>query len=583
MSEPEDMKSEKPENVKEKDNEGFFTNMLTKMENKYPKIMEKLKDIRIQAVILFFIMAIFYINLIIWDYYFSPDSMNYGLQLKNWFEGDGIPNRDLYHPAHPLTMPIAIMFTHLMMPLIGSNYLLSYSILDAILGAGTVAAFYLVCYLFAHNRKYSLICSMALAFSFAVWENFEVPEDRALGFIMLTLYIPLLFAFMGEIKPFKWFEALKTWQKGLITGIFMGFVISAHFSFVLLFLFSLMLGWRYYSLKFFKSSRFIWFMIGAVLVCGIVFGLVAYALEVDSVSGFIGMFTRYHTGEGSQQFFALSNPETLSFVGQFQRLPGGVFTAFLMFISEDPMYKGLIIIIGGIILMMIAYMLIHSRKNKVVSSFFILYAIWFAHFFFFSPDERASWHYMLVPVWLSVCIGMTIMKKEGVRLMLLKRRLPEKVTRAVPLAVIAVVLVLLLNNIVVIGNAHFNHDEKEKFVQFVDKNVTEDDAIIIVDDSTGFFVGYFSDKEAINFRVLVIDSEVSDYINESFNNGTAIYLGEFWLLDSYIPSGDTRAKHLYESRLEEHREIVAMFNSMYEYELAYPYEWSDVYIITGLK
>lgn len=562
---------------------GILGKMLTTFENKYPKLWEYLRDIRIQAFLLFLILFIFYLNLVTWNFYLSSDSVLYGLTLKQWFENGEIDSYNLLRPAHPLTMPLAILFTYLTLPLIGPNYLLSFAILDALLGAGTVAVFYLVCLKFVDNRKFSLICSLGLAISFAFWENCEMAEDKSLGFILFTLYIPLLFAFMGEIKPFKWFEALKYWQKGLVTGIFMGLTISAHFSFVLLFLFALVLGWRYHRLKFFKSHGFICFVIGTVLVCGIVFGIVAWALGVGSVGEFLGMFTKYHTGELGEQYFSLSNPESFSLTAQFRGLAGGVFTTFFMFFSENPPYKAAIIGVGGIVLLLMAYIVIYARKNKVVNSLYIFIAIWFANYFFFAPDDRNAWLYLLIPGWLSVCIGMHIMEKEGVSLVLMKRRLPDKVTKAITPAMAAVVIALLLNNTFFFTDAHFNHDEREKFVIFVDENILEEDAIFIVDEQMRFFFGYYSDKEAINFATVVLDTKMSEYINESFSNGSAIYLIEYWLLDSYIKAGSPRAQQTYEARLESHRELVARFNSMYIYERAFVHEWSDLYRITDLN
>jgi MFS family permease len=577
-----DVENEHEEGVKTAPKkQGFLSHMMATLEKKYPKLMELLKDIRVQAFLLFLILLIFYLNLIIWDFYFSSDSIGYGLTVKNWFEEEEVDNYNLLRPAHPLTMPMAILFTYLVRPIIGSNYLLSYAILDAILGAATVAVFYLVCLKFVDNRKFSLICSLALAFSFAFWENCEMAEDKSLGFFLFTLYIPLLFAFVGEIKPFKWFDGLKAWQKGLVTGIFLGLVIAAHFSFVLLFLFFLFLGWRYRGLKFFKSSGFILSLLGTALVCGIVFGIVAFALEVSSFGDFIGMFTQYHTGEGGEQYFALAKPGEFSLTTQLRGTAGGVFTTLFMFISQNTGYKVIIIAIGAIVLLIMAYILLYARKNKVVSSFYVLMVIWFANYFFFAPDDRNAWVYLLIPVWLSICIGLDIIEKEGLRLIFLKRKLPDKVTKAITPAMVAVVIVLLLNNTIVFSDAHFNHDEREKFVNFVDQNILDDDAIFIVDESMTEFFSYYSDKESINFAGVVLNPQISDYINNSFDNGTAIYLGEYWLLDSYVKVGSPRTERTYEERLELHREYITNFNSMYTYELAYPYEWSDIYRIMG--
>jgi hypothetical protein len=582
MALAEDVEKEHEEGIKTSPKKQELLNrIMTTLEKKYPKLMELLKDIRVQAFLLFLILLIFYLNLIIWDFYFSSDSIGYGLAVKNWFEKGEVDNYNLLRPAHPLTMPLAILFTYLVKPIIGSNYLLSYAILDAILGAATVAIFYLVCLKFVNNRKFSFVCSLALAFSFAFWENGEMAEDKSLGFLLFTLFIPLLFAFVGEIKLFKWFEGLNTWQKGLITGTFMGSVIAAHFSFVLLFPFFLFLGWRYKGLKFFKSSGFIFSIIGIALICGIIFGIVALALDVGSFGDFIGMFTQYHTGEGGEQYFALAKPGEFSLTTQLRGTAGGVFTTLFMFISENTGYKILIIGIGAIVLLIMAYILLYARKNKVVSSFYVLMVIWFANYFFFAPDDRNAWVYLLIPVWLSICIGLDIMEKEGMRLIFLKRKLPDKVTKAITPTMVAVVVILLINNIFVFGDAHFNHDEREKFVNFVDGKISDDDAIFIVDESMTEFFSYYSDKESINFAGVVLNPQTSVRINESFENGSAIYLGEYWLLDSYVKVGSPRTERTYEERLELHRAYVAKFNSMYTYELAYTYEWSDIYRITG--
>lgn len=583
MNSEEDMENKTEEKREEAPPKGLFAGLHALIESRNPKLADWLKDLRVQAFILFIVLLIFYLNLIIWDFYFSADSMWYGILLKNWFETGEMSNFDLFHPAHPLMMPIAITFTHMMSPIIGKNYLLSYAILDVILGALAVSIFYLVCNKFINNRKYSLICSFALAFSFTFWENCEMAEDRVLGYIFLIILIPLLFAFVGEIKPFKRFEALKTWQMGLVTGIFMGLTIAAHFSLVLLFLFSLVLGWRYHGLKFFKSQKFIWYLIGTAIVCGIVFGLVAWSLGVSNLSEFIRMFTGYHTGDRGTQYFALSDPGNISWTVQFRGMVGGVFTAFFMFVSDNPIYNMAIIGICAIMLLILAFIMINARKNKVVSSFYILIVIWFTHFIFFAPDDRNSWAFLLVPIWLSVGISMDIVSKEGVSLMLLKRRLPDKITKAITPIVSILIVVMFLNNTIVFADAHFNHDDRERFVHFADENIQDDDSLIIMDTTLGVFFSYFSDMETIDFASVVTDPAVSSHINESFNNSIPIYLGEFFLLDSYVQKGSGRHEHTYEARLEFHRDRVERFNSMYIFELAYEYEWSDIYNITGLK
>ncbi len=582
MSEPDDVESEKREKVEEMGKKGFFADLLAKMDNRYPKIMEKLRDIRIQAVILFFVMAIFYINLIIWDFHFSADSMHYGLQLKYWFEGEGLSNEKLYRPAHPLTMPIAILFTHLMIPIIGHNYLLSYAILDSLLGALAVSLFYLVCNIFIPNRKFGLICALGLAFSFTFWENHVMAEDRSLAWVVLVLYMPLVFSYVGEFHPFKWFEKLKVWQKGFVTGLFLGLVISVHFSLVLLILFTLILGWRYHGLKYFKSRDFFWFIIGCALVSGIVYLLVAIALGVSNPNEFIGMFFGYYTGGKGAQFFGLSDPGSFSLTVALRGMAGGVFTAFFFYISNNPLYQSLIIGIWAIMILFLIFVFINERKNKVISSFFFIYAIWFGHFIFFAPDDRNSWAFLLVPFWLSVCICMDLVPKDGLKLILFKRKIPDKLAKSFWQIMTIFVVILFVNNTIVFADAHFNHDEKEKFVNFLESKIQDDDVMIIVDSSTGMFFSYYSDIEPINFILLVSEPSLSNYVNTSFINNRTIYVGEFWLLDSYVEVGSGRHEQTYDDRLKLHRDYVAKFNSMYTYNLTYTYEWSDIYVITGI-
>jgi hypothetical protein len=576
---PEEEELETYADEKTQEKKGFLQKIIGAIDAKNPKLGKLLRDIRVQAFLLFLFLLVLYLNLIIWDFYFSSDSVPYGLMLKEWFEKGGMDAYDLLRPAHPLTMPLAILFTYPMLPITGSNYLLSYAILDAILGAACVAAFYLVCYIFVHNRKLSLICSLGLAFSFAFWENSEMAEDKSLGFLLFILFIPILFSFMGETNPFKKFEKLKDWQKGLVTGVFMGLVLAAHVSFVLLFIFVLFLGWRYSGLKFFKSIGFVCFILGAAIVCIIVFGIVAMALEVDSLGGFIGMFTQYHTGEGGKEYFALAEPESFSLTTQLRGLAGGVFTTLFMFITQESAYYPMILAIGAILLFIMAIVLLQGRKNKVVSSFYFLMVIWFANYFFFSPDDRNAWVYLLVPVWLSICIGLDIISREGVKLILLKRKLPEKITSLLTPLVSVMIIILLINNGIVFADAHFNHDEREKFVNFAEANIGEENPIIIVDESTQGFFNYYSDIKAESWLDVVLDSNKSDYINSSLDNGDAVYLAEFWLNDSYVKEGGPRTERTYEARLNRHREFVAIFNSMYSYELAYVYEWSDIYRI----
>jgi MFS family permease len=537
-------------------------------------------------ILIFIILLILYLNLIIWNFWFSSDSVPYGLTLKGWFEEGRIDTLELLRPAHPLTMPLAIFFTYLVRPITGSNYLLSYAILNAIMGAATVALFFWVCQKFVNSKKLALLCSLGLAFSFAYWENCEMAEDKSLGFLFLVLIIPFLFAYVGEITIHPRFDDLRSWKKGLVLGVLMGLLLASHVSFILFFLFTVILFWRYLGIRHYKSPGFIFFIIGAAVVCIIVFGIVAIALEVDSLGGFIGMFTSYHTGEGGRQFFALAEPESFSFTNQMRGTAGGVFTTFFMFLTQEGAYYPVILAVGAIVFVLLAFILIHAWKNKVVNSFYILMAIWFANYFFFSPDDRNAWVYLLVPVWLSVFIGINKIKREGAYLIIIKRKLPEKVKTIITPVTAIVVAVLLVNNGAVFADVHFNHDEREKFVDFVNNNIPEDDAIIIVDESISYFFDYYSDRqdmEVIHFVDVVLNPDVSGHINSSFANGTQIYLAEYWLLDSYVQKGSPRGQQSYDERLETHQEHVDRFNAMYEYEPAYRYEWSDIFRITNIR
>lgn len=561
--------------------QGFLNHMMATLEKKYPKFTELLKDLRVQAFLLFLILLIFYLNLIIWDFYFSPDSMGYGLILKNWFEGKTVSNYDLFRPTHPLTTPIAILFTYLMIPLIGPNYLLSFAVLNAIFGSCTVIIFYLLCCKIVGNRTFSVICSLGLAFSFAFWENCEMAEDRSLGFLIMTLYLPLLFAYVGELKSIKWYYALKPWQRGFLTGIFMGLTLVAHVSFVLLFLASLIIIWRYEGLKSYKSIKFIFYLLGTILICGIVFGIVAYLLDVRNIGEFINMFTKYHAG--STGYFAPTSPEGFSIMIQLLELPGGVFTTFFMFISSGPSYKMIIIGLGAVVLSIMFFIMLSARNNKMVRSLYIIMTFWFAHYFFFGPGDRNAWVYLLVPIWLSICIGMSVISNENIKLPIIKRYVPKKLRKYNISMTVMVVIILLINNVVVFSNAHINHDEREQFVHFANKQIDYKNAIILVDESMVFFFGYYSEIESVNLVDVVLNPHTSDYINSSFNNGSAIYTVEYWFRESYIKAGTPRTEQSYESRIKIHKEYIARFNAMYIYQTVYSYDWSDIYQITELN
>jgi MFS family permease len=564
----------------------FPANIISSMDQKYPKLMERLRNTRVQMTLIFIVLLIIYLNLIIWDFWFSSDSVPYGLTMKGWFEEGEIDTLELLRPAHPLTMPLAIFFTYLVRPITGSNYLLSYAILNAIMGAATVALFYWVCQKFAASKKFALFCSLGLAFSFAYWENCEMAEDKSLGFMFLVLIIPFIFAYVGEIDVHPRFDNLKEWKKGLVLGIIMGFLLASHVSFILFFLFTVIIILRYLGIKHFKSPGFIFFIIGAAAVCLIVFGIVAIALEVDSIGGFIGMFTTYHTGEGGKQFFALAEPQSFSVTSQLRGTAGGVFTTFFMFITQEGAYYPVILAIGAVMFVFLAFILIQAGKNKVVNSFFILMGIWFANYFVFAPDDRNAWVYLLVPVWLSIFIGLNKIESEGACLCVIKRQLPNKVKTIITPIIAVVVAILLVNNGAVFADVHFNHDEREEFVNFVNHNIPEGDAIIIVDDSVLYFFDYYSDRpdmETIHYAEVVLNPDVSGHINSSFGNGTQIYVAEYWLLDSYVQMGSARGQQSYDERLERHQGIVDRFNDMYEYEPAYQYDWSDIFRITNIR
>jgi len=556
------------------------------MDEKYPKLMTRLRNTRIQMLLIFIVLLIIYLNLIIWNFWFSSDSVPYGLALKGYFEEGEIDTYELLRPAHPLTMPLAIFFTYLVRPVTGSNYLLSYAILNAITGAGIVALFYWVCLKIKTSKKFALLCSLGLGFSFAYWENCEMAEDKSLGFLFLVLIIPFLFAYVGEIAVHPRFDDLKEWKKGLTLGILMGLLLASHVSFILFFLFTIILFWRYLGIKHFKSRGFVFFIIGSAGVCLIVFGTVAIALHVEGIGGFIGMFTTYHTGESGKEFFALAEPESFSVTTQLRGTAGGVFTTFFMFITQGGAYYPVILAAGAMVFVFMAFIIIQARKNKVVNSFFILIGIWFSNYFFFAPDDRNAWVYLLVPVWLSIFIGLNHIEAKGASLCVIKRKLPDRVKTLITPATAIVVAVLLLNNGAVFADAHFNHDEREKFIDFINENISEDDAIIITDDAISFFFDYYSERpemETVNFVQVVLNPDVSGHINSSFANGTQIYVAEYWLSDSFVQKGSARGQQNYDERLELHRELVSRFNDMYEYELAYRYGWSDIYNITNIK
>lgn len=534
----------------------------------------------VQTLLLFGFLLIIFLNLITWDFYFSSDSMYYGLNLKDWFETGSMNGFDLLRPAHPFTMPVAIGFHYTMSPIVGSNYLLSYAILNAILGAATVAVFYSTYDRFVSSKKNLLLCAFAMTFSFAFWENCVMGEDKALGFFLFALFIPLVYMFFGAIEPFKWFKKLKTWQQGSILGILLALIIGSHISFVLLFLFVFFLGWRYDGFKFFKSQKMIWFTLSTALITGIIFWMVAIVNEANSIGELLDLILFFHRNPGDQQLFALSDPQNFSLEWQLRGTAGGVFTMFFFFISDAPAYRLGIIVVGSVIFLIISYLVLYSYKNKIVNSLYVFFAMWFAHFFFYVPDERNAWVYLLIPIWLCVGISLEKMQREGIKLILLKRKLLNKTKKILTPMMIIIICILLVNNGIILWNAHINHDENEKFVNFVDENIPDDDGIFIVDSSGVMFFEYHSEKEAVAFRGLFTREETRDYINSSIENQTEVYVTEYVLLDSFIEEGGGTHPRTYESRLAQHRAMVAEFNAWYNYTLAFEYEWSDIYQIT---
>ncbi|UCE38206.1 MAG: hypothetical protein JSW00_02920 [Thermoplasmata archaeon] len=560
---------------------GFFNKIMAPIDRRYPKIGKLLRDIRIQAFLLFLILLIFYINLVVWDFYFTSDTVEYGLMLKNYFEGNEVSNRDIFRPAHPLTTPLAIVFTYPMLPLIGKDYLLSFAILNSILGSLTIAVFFLICNKFVGNRKYSLICSLGLAFSFAFWENCEMAEDKHLGFLMMTLYLLFLFAYVGEMKSIKWFEALKPWQKGLVTGIFMGLTLAAHIFFALLFIASLFIIWRYEGLKFLKSIKFIFYLLGTIIICVIVFGSVAYILKVESLEEFIGLFTYVHRPDS--EYFSLSDPENFSVIIQIREMAGGVFTTLLMFISSDPIYYGTTLFLGAIVFLIMAFILISARGNKIVRSVYIMMVPFFLQGFFYGGGDRNAWVYLLTPVWLSICIGLSLINTEEIKLLFLKQNIPKKMKRYIIPMTGVIVVILLVNNGIVFYDAHVNKDLRIDYIHDTTKNIDVKNSIMLTDEPMKFFYGYYSDIETIKIIDVIRDPNVSDYINSSFENGISIYILEFWFRDSYVKVGTPKYAQTHDTRLQSHHENIARFNAMYNYRTVYYDEFSDIYQITELN
>jgi hypothetical protein len=559
----------------------YHERIIKGIEGRSPRLASLLCDIRIEALLLFLVLLAVYINLVVRDFHFSSDSMYYGSLLKNWFDGKEVDNRAIFNPAHPLTTPLAIMFSFLMLPIIGPDYLLSFAILNAVLGSMTVAIFYIFCSRVVGNRFYSLICALGLAFSFAFWENCVMAEDRILGFLVSTLYLMILFAYVGELNTIKRFDGLKSWHKAFITGIAMGLTLAAHLFFALLFFASLIIIWRYKTLSFFKSKEFLLFLAGTFLVVAIVFSMVAYLLEVENIGEFIGLFTQVHTPES--EYFVFSNQENPSLVIPFREVAGGAFTTFLMFISNDSAYYITIICLGALIFFIIAVILISARNKKIVRSVYIIIAIWFVQGFFFGGSDRNAWVYLLVPVWLSVGIGMDTIRRQGITVPVVKFKLPRKMGGFITPLTLIIVATLFVNNGIFFANAHFNRDAKEEFVDFSKSNIDEGNSIMIADESLVFYFGYYSEIEVVNVRDVVHDPEVSNHINSSFENGSAVYVVEYWFRDSYIKKGTIKFAQTYEDRLGDHRDDVAAFNSMYEYQTAYIHDLSDIYQITDLN
>jgi hypothetical protein len=535
----------------------------------------------IQTLIVFLFSLVVFLNLLTRDFYFSSDTMWYGLNMKDWFETGSLEGFDLLRPAHPITMPVAIGFHYIMSPIVGSNYLLSYAILNALLGAGTVALFYGTFDRFVQSKKYLLLCAGGMMFSFAFWENCVMAEDKALGFFLFVLFIPLIFMYFSAIKPYAWFDKMRTWQKGIILGTLLALIIGSHISFVLLFFFFLFLGWRFRGFKFFKSQELIWFTLSSALVTGIIFWMVAIVNGAGSIGELLDLILFFHKNPGDQSLFALSDPQSFSLQAQVRGTAGGLFTMFFFFINDSSTYRMGIIALGAVVFLIISYLVLYSWKNKIVYSLYVFLAMWFAHFFFYVPDERNAWVFLLIPIWLIVAMSLKKMETDGIKLILLRKKLPDSTKNLLTPLMIVVICILLINNGIVISNAHFNVDEREKFVNFVDENIQNDTAILVVDSSAVQFFDYYSDKEAVAFRGIFQDKPVRDDLNSSIENQTEVYVAQYILLDSHIEVGgaSTQAR-TYETRLAQHREMVALFNSWYNYTLAYSYDWSDIFVIT---
>ena len=208
---------------------------------------------------------------------------------------------------------------------------------------------------------------------------------------------------------------------------------------------------------------------------------------------------------------------------------------------------------------------------------------WFIQGFFFGGGDRNAWVFLLVPIWLCICIGMSVIRTEGIKIPILKKELPKGFENYILPITIMIILLLLINNATVFANAHFNRDVREKFVDFANSNIETGDSIMIADESMTFFVGYYSEIEAVNIMDVIHDPNISDYINSSFENGTSVYVAEYWFRDDYIKKGTPRYEQTYEDRLKSHQEDIAIFNSMYVYGIAYAYKWSDIYQITELN
>jgi hypothetical protein len=68
MNSEEDVEDKTEEQSEEVPKNGFFERLFASLESSNPKLADLLKNLRVQAFILFIFLLIFYLNLIIWDF-----------------------------------------------------------------------------------------------------------------------------------------------------------------------------------------------------------------------------------------------------------------------------------------------------------------------------------------------------------------------------------------------------------------------------------------------------------------------------------------------------------------------------------